>query len=406
MRSSKPTKSMIIYLSLLLCSISLLFTTSTAQTCTSHTFANNAQFSSCSDLPALNSFLYWTYDANAATANIAFRVTGISTSSNWIAWALNPSGSGMAGAQALVAFQNSTSIQAYTSSVASTSITALTPSTLSFQVTNISATTTGTSEMTLFATITPPRTTVNHVWQVGQVSSGAPGAHPLGSANRASVGTIDFLSGQSTAGTATIARLGRKNAHGVINTISWGILMPLGAIIARYMKVFKSADPAWFYIHVTCQFSAYVIGVAGWGTGLKLGSDSPGIVYQTHRNLGIALFCLATLQVFALLLRPKKDHKFRLYWNIYHHCVGYTVLILSIVNIYQGFDHVLQPEEKWKRAYTGIIIALGAIALGLEAFTWIVVLKRNKDNPDKNAHHANGTNGYSNGYTTRTQPAV
>lgn len=86
-------------------------------------------------------------------------------------------------------------------------------------------------------------------------------------------------------------------AHGVINTISWGILMPLGAIIARYMKVFKSADPAWFYIHVTCQFSAYVIGVAGWGTGLKLGSDSPGIVYQTHRNLGIALFCLATLQV-------------------------------------------------------------------------------------------------------------
>lgn len=74
--------------------------------------------------------------------------------------------------------------------------------------------------------------------------------------------------------------------------------MPIGAIIARYVKVFKVADPAWFYLHVTCQLSGYIIGVAGWGTGLKLGSDSPGIVYHTHRNLGIALFCLATLQVF------------------------------------------------------------------------------------------------------------
>ena len=73
--------------------------------------------------------------------------------------------------------------------------------------------------------------------------------------------------------------------------------MPIGAIIARYLKVFKSADPAWFYLHVTCQVSAYAVGVAGWGTGLKLGSDSVGVTYKTHRALGIALFCLGTLQV-------------------------------------------------------------------------------------------------------------
>ena len=85
--------------------------------------------------------------------------------------------------------------------------------------------------------------------------------------------------------------------HGVLNAVSWGILMPVGAIIARYLKVFKSADPAWFYLHVTCQTSAYIIGVAGWGTGLKLGRDSVGIRYDTHRTLGIILFCFGTLQV-------------------------------------------------------------------------------------------------------------
>lgn len=32
--------------------------------------------------------------------------------------------------------------------------------------------------------------------------------------------------------------------HGVLNVVSWGILMPIGVIIARYLRVFKSADPA------------------------------------------------------------------------------------------------------------------------------------------------------------------
>lgn len=87
--------------------------------------------------------------------------------------------------------------------------------------------------------------------------------------------------------------------HGVLNAVSWGILMPIGAIIARYMRVFKSADPAWFYLHVTCQSSAYIIGVAGWATGIKLGSESSGVQYTAHRAIGIVLFCLGTLQVYA-----------------------------------------------------------------------------------------------------------
>lgn len=104
----------------------------------------------------------------------------------------------------------------------------------------------------------------------------------------------------------TFARLtviGMKfQIHGVLNVVSWGILMPLGVIIARYLRVFKSADPAWFYLHVTCQTSAYIIGVSGWATGLKLGNDSAGVQYTKHRTLGILLFILATLQVSKILL--------------------------------------------------------------------------------------------------------
>ncbi|CAN1288785.1 Cytochrome b561 and DOMON domain-containing protein At5g47530 [Linum perenne] len=202
--------------------------------------------------------------------------------------------------------------------------------------------------------------------------------------------------GATTAAGGSNSRLRKRNVHGVLNAVSWGILLPLGAIIARYMKVFKAANPAWFYLHVACQLSAYIVGVAGWGTGLKLGSDSVGVEYNKHRNIGITLFCFGTLQMFALLLRPKPDHKYRLYWNMYHYAIGYATISLSIVNVYEGLD-ILDPAKKWKTAYTVIIIVLGAIALVLEAITWLIVIKRKQavNSADKYANGgANGANGH------------
>jgi len=88
-----------------------------------------------------------------------------------------------------------------------------------------------------------------------------------------------------------------KQIHGLLNAISWGILFPVGAIIARYLRSLRFADPFWFYLHVICQFSSYVIGVTGWAIGLDLGAKSKGIEYTSHRIIGIVLFCIATLQV-------------------------------------------------------------------------------------------------------------
>ena len=95
--------------------------------------------------------------------------------------------------------------------------------------------------------------------------------------------------------------------------------------------------------------------------------------------------------MFALLLRPKKDHKYRFYWEIYHHSVGYTVILLSIINIYKGFD-ILDPEKKWKRAYTGILVAFVMIAVFLEAFTWYIVVRRKRSARSGMMNGANGVN--------------
>lgn len=377
---------------------SLFMSSTYAQICKSYSFSNSNTYSSCNDLPYLNAFLHWNYNPSAGTVDIAYRHTGVTTS-NWVAWAINPTGRSMVGSQALVAYQNSSGVvHAYTSSIDGYN-TQMAQSDLSFTVSNLSAEQTS-NEITIFATLELPeqKTTVNQVWQDGPMNGNTPGQHSTSGNNVLSMSTVDFLSGATSGTGGGNSRQRRRNVHGVLNAVSWGTLMPLGAMIARYLKVFKSADPAWFYLHIACQSSAYVVGIAGWATGLKLGSDSPGTQYDGHRNIGITLFCLGTLQVFALLLRPKKDHKYRLYWNIYHHSIGYTVIILSIVNIFKGFD-ILDPEKKWKKIYIGILIFLGFNAAMLEAYTWYFVIKRKRSEsqPQKYPHGANGTNGYGNG---------
>ncbi|KAI4383223.1 hypothetical protein MLD38_009089 [Melastoma candidum] len=383
---------------LLCCTIlAALPTPGRSQTCSSYSFSSNAKFTSCVDLPVLNSYLHWNYDQTTNTASIAFRRSGASAS-EWISWAINPSKPQMAGSQALVAYQNPStgSMYAYTSPIASTDTT-LPEGNLSFGVPSLNASFQN-GEMTIFATLqltAGSANGINQVWQVGPMSGGSPSIHPLGGANGRSTGTLSFVSGTTTVSGNSKQR--NKNVHGVLNAISWGTLMPLGAIVARYLKVFKSADPAWFYLHVTCQTTAYVVGVAGWITGMKLGADAA----EVHGNIGATLFALGTLQVFALLLRPKKDHKYRTYWNIYHYAIGYTVIVLSVVNVFKGLD-LLNPGGNWKTAYVGILIFLGGMAGALEAITWYIVLKRRKSEKEGgrypgevngNHHYHGGQNG-------------
>ncbi|KAL3517872.1 hypothetical protein ACH5RR_020461 [Cinchona calisaya] len=388
MASSSP-KPLLLILSAIL--VSLLISPSQSANCSSQTFTNNKLYTHCNDLPSLNSYLHYSYDSAQSTLSVAF-IAPPAKPNGWVAWAINPTGTGMVGAQSLIAFRDSTGVM----TVKTYDITSYGPiheSNVSFSVKEATAEYSG-GVMQLFATVVLPekgKTTLNHVWQVGSsVTNGVPDKHDFLPANLNSKGTLDLLSGESNSAASSDSRTKRKNIHGILNAVSWGIMFPVGIIIARYLRTFPSADPVWFYLHVFCQLSAYVIGVAGWGTGLQLGSESKGIQYTYHRYIGIALFALATVQIFALFLRPQKDHKYRFYWNIYHHGLGYAILVLSIVNVFKGLD-ILSPAKKWKSAYIILLIVLGVIAVLLEAITWLVVLRR------KSSKSTKPYNGFSDG---------
>ncbi|ONM56142.1 cytochrome b561 and DOMON domain-containing protein At3g25290 [Zea mays] len=353
--------------------------------CAGESFSANRAYAACNDLPRLGASMHWTYDRASGDLHVAF-VAAPAAPGGWVAWALNPSGDGMAGAQALVAGPFPDGGGTWAVRTYNVSGYALgEPGPIAFPASDLAAELGADGRVRVFGTLGLGAAAVggggvllNQVWQVGAAvsSGGVPAPHAMGADNLAAKAKLDLLRATTVAAGADSATR-KRNIHGVLNAVSWGLLLPMGAIFARYLKTFRAADPAWFYLHVTCQLIGYGVGVSGWATGMKLGKESRGVTYTDHRNIGIAVFALGTLQVLALFLRPKKEHKFRVYWNTYHHSVGYAVIVLGVVNIFKGMS-ILGVEQRWRTAYIAAVCVLLVAAAALEAVTWGVVLRRRK----------------------------
>lgn len=183
----------------------LFISPSTSLTCSSQTFSSNTKFTNCTDLPALKSFLHWTFDPTKSTLSVAF-IASPASPDGWIAWGLNPTAPAMVGTQSLIAFKDPKGamvVKTYNL----TSYKSITESKLLYNVLDSKAESSN-GTMKIFATLELPEntTTVNQVWQVGPaVKDGKPVVHKFDTENLASKAILD-LAATSSAGD------GNKNA--------------------------------------------------------------------------------------------------------------------------------------------------------------------------------------------------
>ncbi|XP_059626256.1 auxin-induced in root cultures protein 12 [Cornus florida] len=178
----------------------LLISPSHSLNCTSQNFTNNIVYANCTDLPYLSSYLHWTYNSSKSSLSIAF-VAPPAKSTGWIAWAINPTGTGMIGAQALVALKESNGsmvVKTYNIS----SYQPIVESNISFHVANKTAEYSG-GLMKIFAVLTVANNaTVNQVWQVGSsVTGGIPDKHAFTPANLMAKGTLVLMAAQTNSTT-------------------------------------------------------------------------------------------------------------------------------------------------------------------------------------------------------------
>ncbi|KAL3639982.1 hypothetical protein CASFOL_014950 [Castilleja foliolosa] len=320
----------------------------------------------------------WNFETKSRKLDIAFGAK-LKDETEWLAWGLNPLGRQMVGTRALIGikhYDGSLEWHKYNITDAIKHGCPFSPSSdIGLNVTDYSFVYLEKIDYyAIVATIYLPReynsSRVNVVWQIGGVAVGnQPLRHPMSLSNFDAVETLDLVSGQIASHSAHYNRR-MRTAHGILNIIGWGIVLPIGVIIARYFRQFPKRWSWWFVCHVNCQIVGYIIGSVGWASGIWLGSASRNYCFPLHRILGICIFTFATVQMMALRFKPTKYDKYRKYWNMYHHFLGYSLIPLICVNIFHGIK-IMEPDHAtWKWGYTGLLGVLGAVAVAFEVFTW------------------------------------
>ncbi|KAJ9169820.1 hypothetical protein P3X46_017970 [Hevea brasiliensis] len=180
----------------------LLISPAYSLNCTSQKFTNKL-FDNCTDLPTLNAYLHYTYNASNSSLSIAFKAPPAKTN-GWVGWGINLNGTGMAGAQAIVAMKNGTVVVVKKYSLASYSDIKET-SKLTVDAWDLSAESDSAGNFVIFASVKVPEgPSVNQIWQVGpSVNNGFPVKHNFDKANLQAKGTLQLVASQSSGGNTT-----------------------------------------------------------------------------------------------------------------------------------------------------------------------------------------------------------
>ncbi|XP_062021818.1 auxin-induced in root cultures protein 12 [Rosa rugosa] len=222
---------------LLLISLSaLLILPSQSADCPSAKFKNNKSFSNCTALSSLSSYLHYTYNASNSSLAVAF-IAKPPKSGGWIAWAINPNGTKMPGAQAIVAYTKEDGTPMI-KTLDIKSYSELNPGKLAFDVWDTSAELTADGNLTLFATVKVPEKaeTLNQVWQVGpgvNQSNGFIMKHEMGKENLAAYGLL---------------RLAGTGSTNTTNTTSGGAASPTSAKSGAPLRIREGGHVGLFSI--------------------------------------------------------------------------------------------------------------------------------------------------------------
>lgn len=172
---------------------------SQSSSCSSQTFSGNKSYPHCLDLPDLKAFLHYSYDSANTTLAVVFSAPP-SKPGGWIAWAINPKSTGMAGSQALVASKDPKTGVASVTTLNIVSYSSLLPAKLSFEVWDVKAEEVAKDggALRIFAKVKVPadlaaKGKINQVWQVGPgLSNGRIQPHDFSTPNLNAMGPLDL----------------------------------------------------------------------------------------------------------------------------------------------------------------------------------------------------------------------
>lgn len=154
--------------------------------------------------------------------------------------------------------------------------------------------------------------------------------------------------------------------HGRAMVLAWGVLAPLGVLIARFWKITPGQNwpheldnRFWWRSHLILQWGAFVAFLAG--LTLILMNDQHTPAGWWHRAAGWGLAGLASAQILLGLFRGSKggptdtemrgDHfdmtPWRRMFERTHKSLGYLLLLLGVFGVVTGMWSANAPVWMW-----------------------------------------------------------
>lgn len=131
-------------------------------------------------------------------------------------------------------------------------------------------------------------------------------------------------------------------AHGALMLSSWGVVLPCGVLVAKFLR---HQDPLWFKIHRFMQICGVILALIGFCIALTQFSVFSPDYYapaQIHGICGIIVMVLGLMQPINAYFRPHKDKQaasvspIRQRWEYLHKGSGWFAIVLAIPTIILG----------------------------------------------------------------------
>lgn len=158
--------------------------------------------------------------------------------------------------------------------------------------------------------------------------------------------------------------------HGRLMVLGWGVLAPLGVLVARFLKVtprqnwpVQSDNQFWWISHRTAQYTAFVltaIGIILIVRANPTASTTPSL--WLHQLMGWTITGFGAAQITSGWLRGSKggptdpaglrgDHydmtRRRIIFERFHKIMGYSVLTVAALTILSGMWQANAPGWMW-----------------------------------------------------------
>ena len=161
--------------------------------------------------------------------------------------------------------------------------------------------------------------------------------------------------------------------HAALMLLSWGLLLPTGAVLARFLKggfapPQGSARATWYRLHRACQLTG-VVGMLGGFVAIAVHKGPAQFVgfgvSLAHMYTGIVVIALGLQQPIFALLRPHKPDAgeepsaLRAVWEVAHKYLGWLALLGGVTNCALGAAVAAAKYESALSIGAAVVLGVG-----------------------------------------------